>query len=141
MARLVFRDFDEFAEAITGVDGRFIPTARSVSEWWTEAVRPGSVSLQQLQIGSATTFAGDGEPGRYTLGLPMTDPTQIRIDGHFLEPDTFILLHEDQPFTFTGHDVVRWAGVSVPIDTKLIASELLMTARNGRTGSGYCTIS
>ncbi len=69
MARLVFRDFDEFAEAITGVDGRFIPTARSTSEWWIEAVRPGSVSLQQIQIGSATTFAGDGESGRLHAGL------------------------------------------------------------------------
>lgn len=131
MARLVFRDFDEFAEAITGVDGRFIPTARSTSEWWTEAVRPGSVSLQQIQIGSPTTFAGDGEFGRYTLGLPMTDPTQIRIDGHFLEEDAFILLHEDQPFTFTGQDVVRWAGVSVPIDTRLISHDLLVTALSG----------
>lgn len=131
MARLVFRDFDEFAEAITGVDGRFIPTARSVSEWWTEAVRPGSVSLQQIQIGSATTFAGDGEPGRYTFGLPMTDPTQIRIDGHFLEPDAFLMLHEDQPFTFTGQDVVRWAGISVPTNTKLISHDLLLTVRAG----------
>ncbi|MDY6946449.1 MAG: helix-turn-helix domain-containing protein [Pseudomonadota bacterium] len=131
MARLVFRDFDEFAEAITGVDGRFIPTARSSSEWWTEAVRPGSVSLQQIQIGSPTTFAGDGESGRYTLGLPMTDPTKIRIDGHFLEEDAFILLHEDQPFTFTGQDVVRWAGVSVPNDTRLVNHELLLSARAG----------
>lgn len=131
MARLVFRDFDEFAEAITGVDGRFIPTARSTSEWWSEAVRPGSVSLQQIQIGSATTFAGDGESGRFTLGLPMTDPTQIRIDGHFLDPDGFITLHEEQPFTFTGQDVVRWAGISVPNDTKLVSLDLLNTARSG----------
>lgn len=131
MARLVFRDFDEFAEAITGVDGRFIPTARSTSEWWTEAVRPGSVSLQQIQIGSPTTFAGDGEFGRFTLGLPMTDPTQIRIDGHFLEEDAFILLHEDQPFTFTGQDVVRWAGVSVPTDSRLVPAELFAMARSG----------
>lgn len=131
MARLVFRDFDEFAEAITGVDGRFIPTARSSSEWWSEAVRPGSVSLQQIQIGSPSTFAGDGEFGRYTLGLPMTDATQIRIDGHFLEEDAFILLQEDQPFTFTGQDVVRWAGVSVPTDTPLIPPELFASARSG----------
>jgi AraC family transcriptional regulator, ethanolamine operon transcriptional activator len=131
MARLVFRDFDEFADSIEGVAGRFIPTARSASEWWIEAVRPGSVHLQQLQIGSATTFAGDGEPDSYTFGLPMTDPRQIRIDGHFLEPDAFIMLHEDQPFTFTGQDVVRWAGVSIPKDTALIAPELLLTARSG----------
>jgi AraC family ethanolamine operon transcriptional activator len=131
MGRLVFRDFDEFADSIAGVAGRFIPTARSTSEWWVEGVRPGSVSLQQIQIGSATTFAGDGEPGSYTLGLPMTDPREIRIDGHFLEPDAFILLHEDQPFTFTGQGVVRWAGVSVPRDTKLVAPELLLSARSG----------
>jgi AraC family ethanolamine operon transcriptional activator len=131
MTRLVFRDFDEFAEAITGVDGRFIPTARSTSEWWSEAVRPGAVSLQQIQIGSASTFAGDGEPGRFTLGLPMTDPTQIRIDGHFLEPDGFITLFEDQPFTFTGQDVVRWAGISVPHDSKLVSAELMNAARSG----------
>ena len=131
MARMVFRDFDEFADSITGVAGRFIPTARSASEWWLEGVSPGAVSLQQIQIGSATTFAGDGEPGRYTLGLPMTDPAHIRIDGHVLEPDAFILLHEDRPFTFTGQDVVRWAGVSVPSDTALIDPELLATARSG----------
>lgn len=131
MTRLVFRDFDEFAEAITGVDGRFIPTARSTSEWWTEAVRPGSVSLQQIQIGSPTTFAGDGELGRFTLGLPMTDPTHIRIDGHFLESDGFITLHEDQPFTFTGQDVVGWAGISVPNDTKLVSLDVLNAARSG----------
>jgi AraC family transcriptional regulator, ethanolamine operon transcriptional activator len=63
--------------------------------------------------------------------LPMTDPTHIRIDGHFLEEDAFLLLHEDQPFTFTGQDVVRWAGISVPNDTKLIAPELLLSARSG----------
>lgn len=131
MARLVFRDFDEFADSIAGVAGRFIPTARSTSEWWVEGVQPGSVSLQQLQIGSATTFAGDGEPGCYAFGLPMTDPTQIRIDGHFLEPDAFILLHEDQPFTYTGQDVVRWAGVSIPKDTPLIAPELFYGVRSG----------
>jgi AraC family ethanolamine operon transcriptional activator len=94
-------------------------------------VNPGSVSLQQIQIGSPTTFAGDGESGSYTLGLPMTDPRQIRIDGHFLEPDAYILLHEDQPFTFTGQDVVRWAGVSVPKNSPLISAEVLMAASSG----------
>ncbi len=131
MGRLVFRDFDEFADSIAGVAGRFIPTARSTSEWWVEGVHPGTVSLQQIQIGSPTTFAGDGEPGTYTLGLPMTDPRQIRIDGHFLEPDAFIVLHEDQPFTFTGQDVVRWAGVSVPKNSSLVAPEVLLAAAAG----------
>ncbi|MDY6947896.1 MAG: helix-turn-helix domain-containing protein [Pseudomonadota bacterium] len=84
-----------------------------------------------MQIGSPATFAGDGQPGSFTLGLPLTDARQIRIDGHFLEPDAFIVLHEDQPFTFAASDVVRWAGINVPLESSLIAPELLALARSG----------
>lgn len=133
MARIVFRDFDEFAESMVGISGRFIPTARSTSEWWREAVCPGRTALRQMQIGGPATFAGDGEPGSYTLGLPMTDPTRIRIDGHFLDEDVFLFLHEDQPFTFTGQDVTRWAGITIPTDTAFIAPSVI-EARRSRTG-------
>lgn len=129
VSRIVYRDFDEFADALEGAAGRFIPTARQSAEWWREKVCPGGLCLTQIQIGGPTTFAGDGQPGRYTLGLPMTDPRQIRIDGHFLEADSFILLHEDRPFTFTGQEVVRWAGITLPTDSPLIPPELLSSAR------------
>ena len=134
MARLVFRDFDEFADAISGVAGRFIPTARSTAEWWIESTKVGRVSLQQLQIGSPATFAGDGEPNSMTFGLPMTDPTRLRIDGHFLEQEGFVLLHQDQPFTFTCQEVARWATVSVPLDSALIAPDLLELTRSPGSG-------
>lgn len=39
-----------------------------------------------------------------------------------------MLLREEQYFTFTSEDVVRWAGASVSVNTPLIASELLLTA-------------
>lgn len=128
MARLVFRDFDEFADSLRGIAGQFIPTAPAVGEWWTEAVRPGGLTLFQAQIGGSTTFAGDGQPGSYTLGVPMTDPAQIRIDSHQLEPDSYLLLREDQPFTFTGKDVVRWAGVTIPLNNRLVEAELFFSA-------------
>lgn len=138
MARLVYRDFDEFADSLVGISGRFIPTARSTAEWWREGVRPGSLSLRQMQIGSPATFAGDGESGSYTLGLPMTDPTRIRIDGDFLEEASFLFLHEDQPFTFTGQDVTRWSGINIPSDTSLVAPSLLQSLRSG---TGPCVLS
>ena len=51
MSRLVFRDFDEFADSIDGIAGRFVPTARSTADWWVDAVPAGALGLQQIQIG------------------------------------------------------------------------------------------
>ena len=127
MGRQIYRDFDEFADSIRGLAGRFIPTARSDADWWIEAVNVQRVELQQLQIGGASTFAGDGKPGTLTFGIPMTDPHSIRIDGHGLGDGSFILLKHDQPFTYSGRLVTRWAGVTVPLeyieaDTELCGS-------------------
>ena len=116
MGRQIYRDFDEFADSIRGLAGRFIPTARSAADWWIEAVNVQRIELQQLQIGGASTFAGDGKPGALTFGIPMTDPRSIRIDGRGLADGSFILLKHDQPFTYSGRLVTRWAGVTVPID-------------------------
>ena len=116
MSRLVFRDFDEFADSIDGIAGRFVPTARSTAEWWVDAVPAGALALQQIQIGGSATFAGDGQTGSFTLGIPMTKPQCIRIDGQRLDANTFIVLKQNQPFTFAGHEVTRWAGVTLPVD-------------------------
>ncbi|HEY4367568.1 MAG TPA: helix-turn-helix domain-containing protein [Steroidobacteraceae bacterium] len=116
MGRHIYRDFDEFADSIRGLAGRFIPTARSAADWWIQAVEVQRIQLQQLQIGGASTFAGDGKSGTVTFGIPMTDPRSIRIDGHGLLDSSFILLKHAQPFTYSGRLVTRWAGVTVPID-------------------------
>jgi len=113
MTRIVFDNFDEFADSIRGIAGRFVPTARSESEWWVDVSRLGRVELQQLQIGGAATYAGDGTPNTLTLGIPMTDPKRIRIDGHALEDDSLIFLKRDQPFTFAARETTRWAGVTI----------------------------
>jgi AraC family ethanolamine operon transcriptional activator len=131
VTRRIYRDFDEFADSLIGIEGRFIPTARATAEWWVESASVGHKQLQAFQTGSAATFAGQGKPNSFTVAVPTTDPRQIRIDGHFLEPDAFILLHEDQPFTFTGQDVVRWAGVNIPKDGPLVAPEVFLAARSG----------
>lgn len=113
MTRVVFNDFDEFADSIRGIAGRFVPTARSEGDWWVEVATVGRVDLQQLQIGGAATYAGDGTPNTLTLGIPMTDPKRIRIDGHALQDDSLIYLKRDQPFTFASRSTTRWAGVTI----------------------------
>jgi len=136
MGRLSYTDFDEFADSICGVAGRFVPTARSAAEWWIHVVRVRQLELQQLQIGGATAFAGDGTPGMLTFGLPISYPQAIHIDGHSLSTDSFILLQRDQPFTYSARQVVRWAGVTVPLDHVCMDDELRDAAQHGALTHG-----
>jgi len=115
MTRVVFSDFDEFADSIRGIAGRFVPTARSQADWWVDVSTLGRVDLQELQIGGAATYAGDGTPNTLTIGVPMTDPKKIRIDGHALEDNSLIYLKRDQPFTFAARQATRWAGVTIAL--------------------------
>jgi AraC family ethanolamine operon transcriptional activator len=113
--RCVFTDFDEFADAIHGLNGRYIPTSRSQHAWWIEPLRIGRLDLQQLQVGAPATFAGDGTAGELTIGIPATEPNSIRIDGQALAANEFILIRRDRPFTCSAADIARWSGVTIPL--------------------------
>lgn len=116
MVRCVFSDYDQFADAISGLDGRYIPTARSDETWWIDPMRVGRLRLQQLQVGAPATFAGDGEAfSALTVGIPLTDSRAIRIDGEPLRNDSFILIRHDRPLTYSSLGATRWAGVTVPL--------------------------
>jgi AraC family ethanolamine operon transcriptional activator len=116
MQKSVFRDFDEFAEFVRGIEGRFMPTGPSSTEWWVQGSQASRVSVQELQIGGCATFAGTGEPGKLAVGVPMTDARRMRIDATSLGEDSFILMQGAQPFTFTGSGPTRWVGITLPFD-------------------------
>ena len=116
MVRCVFSDFDQFADAISGLNGRYIPIARSNSQWWIDPMRVGRVRLQRLQVGAPATYAGDGEAEGITIGIPLTPAAAIRIDGRPLDDNGFILVRSDRPLTYSAPDATRWAGVTIPMD-------------------------
>lgn len=135
MQRSVFRDFDEFAEFVRGIEGRFMPTGPSSTEWWVQGSQASRVSVQELQIGACATFAGTGEPGKIAVGVPMTDARRMRIDATALRDDSFILMQGAQPFTFTGIGPTRWAGITLPFDHPCLdprTLELLVAGRSVR---------
>jgi AraC family ethanolamine operon transcriptional activator len=125
MPKIVFRDFDDFAEAINGVAGQFVPTARSETDWWVQAAPVERVTIQQVQIGSAATFAGDGTSGAITLGIPLIQTARIRIDGNALQRNSFLVVKEGQAFTFASGHATRWGGIGVPLDHHALGPELL----------------
>jgi AraC family ethanolamine operon transcriptional activator len=116
MVRCVFNDADHFADSLSGVVGRYIQTARSDSTWWIDPMRVGRLGLQQQQIGAPATFVGDGEPlSGLTIGIPLTDPGGIRIDGEALTDNSMVLVRRDRPLTYSSHDVARWAAFTIPV--------------------------
>lgn len=121
MTRIVFRDFDEFADALGGAVGRFVPTARSTGEWWVQSVATGRLLTQPFQVGSPATFAGDGKRDEIALHIPLTDPTRIRIDGQVLDQNSFLLIKEGHPFTLSTAETTRWAAIVVPSSHELLA--------------------
>jgi AraC family ethanolamine operon transcriptional activator len=125
MTKLVFRDFDEFAAAINGIAGQFVPTARSQTEWFVQAAPLDRVAMQQVQIGGATTFAGDGTPNAFTIGIPLSDWKPMRVDGDPLRKNSFLLVKEGQPFTFAAGEATSWSGIVIPTDHALLSPDLV----------------
>jgi hypothetical protein len=124
MSKTIYRDFDEFSEAINGMAGRIVPTARAQFDWWVQVIPVGRVAMQQVQIGGAATFAGDGTDNALTLGIPISDSQRIRSDGDSMKDNSFILVKEGQPFTFAASQATRWAGITVPMDHALRVRQL-----------------
>lgn len=131
MTRIVFRDFDQFADAIGGVVGRFVPTARPTEEWWVQSVATGRVLTQTVQVGGQVTFAGDGKRDEIALKIPLAAPAMIRVDGELLEQASFLLIKEGHPFTLSTLQATRWVAVVVPSDHELLAPEFveILTSR------------
>lgn len=125
MTRIIYKDFDEFAAAINGISGRFVPTARSQTDWWLEVHHAGRVAVQQVQIGGAATFVGNGADNAITLGIPVATKQRTRIDGQSIEDNSFILSKANLPFTFATAQATRWAGIHLPLDHASLAPELV----------------
>jgi AraC family transcriptional regulator, ethanolamine operon transcriptional activator len=111
----VFTDYDQFADALGAVSGRFIPTAPSRADWWINGRHVGRLKLQEVQIGAPSSFAGDGAGGVLSIGIPISDPTAIRIDGQTLVDDSFIVQRAGQPVTYCAKGPTTWACLTMPL--------------------------
>ena len=119
MTRIVYQDIDEFAEAMRGTVGCFIRTARSPLHWTIEGIELTTSSMQHLQTGGPFTFAGKGQSGQLTFHVPLTDVGTLRVNGHILNADSFVVLHEERPFVWSGSHACQWAAIAVPLNHTL----------------------
>ena len=137
MTRIVYQDIDEFAGAMRGTIGCFIRTARSSVHWSINGIELATASMQQLQTGGPFTFAGKGQAGHLTFYLPLTEVGTVRVNGHILNANSFVVLREESPFVWSGSHACQWAAISVPLDhplaTSLVSGDAHHTAVRRRT--------
>jgi AraC family ethanolamine operon transcriptional activator len=81
MTELVCKQFDEFAEALRGVDGRYLLTARASRHWGLRMVELPGVSLMQGQDGAANLFQAACQPRTCSLFVPLGGSHGLSVNG------------------------------------------------------------
>lgn len=72
MSRLICADFDEFEEALYGVEGRYLLRSRQQRDWRLRVIELGGVALMFGREGAGTVYSGVGLPGFFNIFLPLS---------------------------------------------------------------------
>ena len=75
-------DFDEFEEALYGVQGRYVLRTRQQRDWQLSVVDLNGVALMGGRECAGTVYTGVGLPGYFNIFLPLTGHESTVVDGH-----------------------------------------------------------
>lgn len=109
-----YDDFDEFSDAITGLSGRLLPTARSRTQWWMSHVRVAEITVHHLQIGARMSFAGHAATDSLFMALPLNDPPGIFVNGQPLGDRSVCVLHPGQSVVLAARPATQCIGIVMP---------------------------
>lgn len=113
MAELVCREFDEFAEALQGLDGRYLLTGRSSGEWRLQVADLPGVSLMQGHDGAANLFQAACQPGTYSLFVPIGRGRGLSVNGVALDAGSAAWLVPGTEFHIRASGTHRWLAVMI----------------------------
>ncbi|MEX0163579.1 AraC family transcriptional regulator [Pseudomonas brassicacearum] len=124
MVQLVCSEFDEFEEALYGVQGRYVLHARQQRDWQLNVVDLNGVALMSGREGAATVYTGVGLPGYFNIFVPLTGHDTTVVDGHafnrrrvgWMVPNAMFHIDAKRPASWltvamSCELVLRWAAV------------------------------
>ena len=122
--RLVCPEFDEFEEALYGVQGRYVLRTRQQRDWQLNVVDLNGVALMSGREGAGTVYTGIGLPGYFNIFLPLTGHEFTAVDGHafnrrrigWMVPNAMFHINAKSPASWltvamSCERVLRWAAV------------------------------
>lgn len=122
--RLICSQFDEFEEALYGVQGRYVLRTRQQRDWQLSVVDLNGVALMSGREGAGTVYTGIGLPGYFNIFVPLTGHETTVVDGHsfsrrrigWMVPNTLFHINAKTPASWltvamSCELVMRWASV------------------------------
>lgn len=122
--QLVCPEFDEFEEALYGVQGRYVLRTRQQRDWQLSVVDLNGVALMSGREGAGTVYTGIGLPGYFNIFLPLTGHESTAVDGHafnrrrigWMVPNAMFHINAKSPASWltvamSCEQVLRWAAV------------------------------
>lgn len=113
MAGLVCREFDEFADELRGVDGRYLLTARATHAWKLQVAELGDTSVMWGQDGAANLFHASCLPGVHSLFVPLLPGHGVLVNGLQVDDGCAAWLAPGAEFHMRGRSAQQWLAVMI----------------------------
>lgn len=119
MSQLVCADFDEFQEALYGVQGRYVLRSRQQRDWRLRVVELGEVALMFGREGAGTVYSGVGLPGFFNVFLPLSRHECTVVGGQAMGPQRVGWMVPEAMFHIDASQPASWMTVAMSCEQVL----------------------
>ncbi|MBB1520396.1 helix-turn-helix domain-containing protein [Aquipseudomonas guryensis] len=119
MSRLVCADFDEFEEALYGVEGHYVLRSRQQRDWRLRVVELDGVALMFGREGAGTVYSGIGLPGFFNIFLPLSRHECTVLGGQRLNPRLIGWMVPEAMFHIDASQPASWMTVAMSCELVL----------------------
>ena len=119
MVQLICSEFDEFEEALYGVQGRYVLRTRQQRDWQLNVVDLNGVALMSGREGAGTVYTGIGLPGYFNIFLPLTGHESTVVDGHSFNRGRIGWMVPNAMFHINAKSPASWLTVAMSCELVL----------------------
>ena len=116
MVRLVCSEFDEFADALRGVDGRYLLVQAASQPWRLRAVELGAVTLMHGDDAAGNFYQAACLPDVGALFVPLGSSHALTVNGVEQGQGTAAWLAPGADFSMHAHGPTRWLAMMINAD-------------------------
>ncbi|MBT2298129.1 helix-turn-helix domain-containing protein [Pseudomonas fluorescens] len=113
MSRLICADFDEFEEALYGVEGRYVLRTPQQRDWRLHVVELGGVALMFGREGAGTVYSGVGLSGFFNIFLPLSRHGCTVLGGQRLDRSLIGWMVPEAMFYIDASHPASWMTVAM----------------------------
>ena len=113
MNSLTGLDFDEFEDAMRGVDGQYIPVGKNTLSWQLSDIALADLEIMRGRNGGGAIYGGACRSENFGLFLPIFDTPAVAVNGTRMQGAMLAWLAPDRDFHIYNSDAIDWIGVAI----------------------------